>query len=483
MGLMDIFKIKEYKNTINNLTQQNNFLSHKLYEIGAERYDEVTNIVNQLNHTKDETQNQINNLNSELRDLADDIEAERGRYLNLKKKNELNDKKMRKSTDLYRSIGHAVKRLSDAEIYNIYDNTLETELDELYPSVTLHLRSMDIKPLRQAFRDNDAQINKLLKAYQGRYTTKANLSIYNLIVLGLRSELQNILYNLKYEKLADATDKIKVLTDKYRSIAHDGNQTIAKTLISFIDQMEYLFINAVKIEYNYYVKKQQEKEARILERQKLREEKQEREALKKEKARIETEELKYQQELEKNRLALDGLTDEEEIKQYQKRILELEQQLSDVTIKKDEISNLMHGKAGTVYIISNKGAFGENIFKIGMTRRIDPQERINELGSASVPFRFDVHSFIFSNDAVALETELHKRLDSKRINKVNMRKEFFYSTLEELEEIVSDVEPTAEFVNIMTAEEYNQSLSSDENYTTVYDEDDVEEDDDYDEEE
>ena len=85
------------------------------------------------------------------------------------------------------------------------------------------------------------------------------------------------------------------------------------------------------------------------------------------------------------------------------RILELQSQLSDVVVKKEEISNLANGKAGNVYIISNLGSFGENIFKVGMTRRLDPQERVNELGNASVPFKFDVHSFIFSDDVVDLE--------------------------------------------------------------------------------
>lgn len=103
----------------------------------------------------------------------------------------------------------------------------------------------------------------------------------------------------------------------------------------------------------------------------------------------------------------------------------MQAQLSDVIIKKDEIIKLQNGKAGNVYIISNLGSFGEDVFKIGMTRRLNPQERVDELGSASVPFKFDVHSFIFSENASDLETEMHKKLNNKRLNKVNMRKEFF----------------------------------------------------------
>ena len=141
------------------------------------------------------------------------------------------------------------------------------------------------------------------------------------------------------------------------------------------------------------------------------------------------------------------------------RIAELKQQLEKVESIKEEIVRLQNGKAGNVYIISNLGSFGDQVFKIGMTRRLEPQERVNELGSASVPFKFDVHSFIFSNDAVSLENELHKRLNAKRLNKVNRRKEFFKVPIEELEELVLDINPSAEFNRTMLAEDYKQSLS------------------------
>jgi hypothetical protein len=133
-------------------------------------------------------------------------------------------------------------------------------------------------------------------------------------------------------------------------------------------------------------------------------------------------------------------------------------------VKKDEIVKLQNGKAGHVYILSNLGSFGENVFKIGMTRRDQPMDRVNELSDASVPFRFDVHSFIFSDDAVTLENEMHKRMHEKRVNKVNIRKEFFYSSIDELEALVNEICPTAEFNPTMLAEEFLQSQATD----TVY---------------
>ncbi|MBP3490785.1 GIY-YIG nuclease family protein [bacterium] len=206
----------------------------------------------------------------------------------------------------------------------------------------------------------------------------------------------------------------------------------------------------------------------------MRQEAEERKALEAERKKVEQEESKF-----KNQIA--ALTEQvstaegSELDALNARILELQSQLSDVIVKKEEISKLQNGKAGNVYIISNLGSFGDNVFKIGMTRRLDPQDRVNELGDASVPFKFDVHSFIFSDDAVGLETELHRRLNGSRVNKVNLRKEFFYTTIDDLEELVTEICPTAEFNKTMLAEEFRQSQSSDEIYSSDYEIDDSDE--------
>lgn len=339
---------------------------------------------------------------------------------------------------------------------------------------------MDVKDLRKAYRENEKQIDKLLDQYASRYTTKANKSIYSLMVIALRAELQNILFNLKYEKLEKSIEDVKNVSAKYLKIAGEGNQSIAGTLTKFIGEIEYLFINAVKIEYNYYVKKEQAKQEQLALKEQMRQEAQERKALEAERKKVEKEESKYATEIEKLKDQLQSAASSE-IDQLNSRILQLQAQLSQVIVKKEEISNLANGKAGNVYVISNLGSFGENVFKVGMTRRLNPQDRIDELGNASVPFKFDVHSFIFSDDAVELENRLHTILDQKRVNKVNMRKEFFNVSIDELEQIVTDIDPTAEFNRTMVAEEYRQSLSADENYSSnyvPYDSDDNEDEDD-----
>lgn len=110
-------------------------------------------------------------------------------------------------------------------------------------------------------------------------------------------------------------------------------------------------------------------------------------------------------------------------------------------------------------MISNIGSFGSNVFKIGMTRRLDPQERVDELGDASVPFTFDVHAMIFSDDAPALEAALHRAFSDRKVNLVNQRREFFYATLEEIKEVVQkNYDKTVEFMDVPDAEQYRISV-------------------------
>lgn len=116
-------------------------------------------------------------------------------------------------------------------------------------------------------------------------------------------------------------------------------------------------------------------------------------------------------------------------------------------------------RAGYVYIISNVGAFGENVYKIGMTRRLDPTERVDELGDASVPFDFDIHAMIFTEDAPKLESALHTAFEDRKINKVNPRREFFRVSLDEIKEVVrKNFDKTVEWIDIPEAEQYRQSL-------------------------
>lgn len=427
-------------------------------KLGFTEYSQTKAAIDELEIVRDSLKNDLSNLQADI--VKHNEENEK-----ITKQLKTAQNKLSRSKELYKSIDYAIKNFSEDNNNVRINETDLTELEELSPSVILKLHCLDLKDLRKAFRDNDKQIEQIMQLYSARYTTKANQTIYKLMVIALRAELQNILYNLKYEKLDNAVEQVKNVTAKYLKIASEGNQSIAGTLSKFIGEIEYLFINAVKIEYNYYVKKEQAKQEQLAIREQMRQEAEERKALEAEKKKIEAEENKYENEIKKAQDAIINASEAEKAA-LNAKILELQQKLSEVVVKKDDIVKLQNGKAGNIYIISNLGSFGENMFKIGMTRRMNPQDRVDELGDASVPFKFDVHSFIFSEDAVALESKLHTTLDSKRVNKVNLRKEFFYSSVDELEKLVLEIDPTAEFTKTMVAEEFRQSLSSDENYSS-----------------
>lgn len=217
-----------------------------------------------------------------------------------------------------------------------------------------------------------------------------------------------------------------------------------------------LKIQELRLAFEFQTKKQQELEdARI-----ARAEQQEQERLQKE---LEAEQSKLEKEQAHYQNAFEHLCHQLENTPNDPNLLakhsELEKQLADIDLA---LTNLDYRqanmRAGYVYIISNIGAFGKDVYKIGMTRRLDPQERIDELGGASVPFRFDVHAMIFSDDAPALENALHKAFADRKVNLVNQRREFFHVTLDEIKAVIRDnYDKTVEFTDFPEAEQYRIS--------------------------
>ncbi|WP_228551011.1 GIY-YIG nuclease family protein [Sporosarcina cascadiensis] len=313
------------------------------------------------------------------------------------------------------------------------------------------------KELRKEMNRNKRELKKVLDTYVDRYTTKANKTIYQLMVIGLQAELQNILYTLTYSKLEEAQENVRDLVRRYLAICADGNNSILPTITRFLSEIEPIFLEAIEIEHHYYAKRELEKEEQQAIREQMRQDAAEKKALKEQQKKLEQEEEKFMVEMQRNMELLLSETDTDKISVLEARVRELEEQQNELELKKEEITRLANGKAGYVYVISNLGSFGDQMFKVGMTRRLNPQERVDELGSASVPFKFDVHAMVFSNDAVGLENQLHQTLHQQRVNKVNLRKEFFNTTIEKLQEIVEEIDPTVEFKTTLLAQEYFKS--------------------------
>ena len=216
-----------------------------------------------------------------------------------------------------------------------------------------------------------------------------------------------------------------------------------------------LKLKELRLAYEYADKKQQEKEEQREIKRQMREEVK----LEQEKEKALKEEEKYNKLLEKAREDAEEATGEK-LDSLNEKIAQLSQDLKVAHERSERAKSMAEQtKRGHVYIISNIGSFGSDVYKIGMTRRLEPLDRVKELGDASVPFTFDVHAMIHSEDAPALESSLHKNFDQLRLNLVNTRKEFFRVTLSDIEEEVRKISPDSEFIETAEARDYRESQS------------------------
>lgn len=209
-----------------------------------------------------------------------------------------------------------------------------------------------------------------------------------------------------------------------------------------------LRVEELELTADYLMKVQEEKEAAREERERLREERKAEQELAAERERLEKERSHYGNAL----AAMESRDDEAAIADLTMKLQNVQKAIEHNDFRAANI------RAGYVYVISNTGALGPNMVKIGLTRRLEPMERVRELGDASVPFPFDVHALYFSEDAVTLEADLHQAFASQRVNHVNTRREFFFATPYEVRSVLAGkVGNLLEFVDEPEATQYHQS--------------------------
>lgn len=247
--------------------------------------------------------------------------------------------------------------------------------------------------------------------------------ISKLMLRAYNSEADTLVRTMKPFMLDSAKDRLS-----------KAKETIAKLgailNISIADEYHAQRIYELELTADYLVKAEEEKERIREERALQKEEERVQRELEAEKSRLFKERQHYESALSK---LGDGANPEARA-ELEAKLAEIDGSIQGVEEREANI------RAGYVYIISNVGAFGEHMVKIGLTRRLDPLDRVRELGDASVPFRFDVHAIIFSNDAVSLETQLHDRLADLRVNRVNPRREFFYATPEQVRDVLQNLD-------------------------------------------
>lgn len=237
------------------------------------------------------------------------------------------------------------------------------------------------------------------------------------------------------------------------------NKLFETDKVSISSNMLEIKLEQADLMYAYQYQKEQERLQQKAIREQMVEEEKVRREIEKEKAKIEKEENQFKKEITKL-MGYIQKSNEAEKQLYIDKIHELEAKLKQVEAdKKDVLNREQNTRAGYVYVISNIGSFGEDVYKIGMTRRLEPMDRVKELGDASVPFEFDVHAMIFSDDAPALETVLHNTFRDNQVNKVNPRKEFFRVKLSEIEKVVKEnFNATVTFTKVAEAAQYRESL-------------------------
>jgi hypothetical protein len=273
-----------------------------------------------------------------------------------------------------------------------------------------------------------------------------------LMLRAFNGECDAAVSKVKYNNVYVMESRIKKAYEAVNSLAQVQQCSIAAEYLNLKLQELYLA-------HEYQDKVQQEKEEQRAIREQMREEEIARRELEKAQQDAEREEKRYEDALAKARAEVAVAEGAKQAK-LNSQIAELEKRLAEAQAQKERaISRAQMTRSGHVYIISNIGSFGENIYKIGMTRRLDPMDRVRELGDASVPFAFDVHAIIYCDDAPALESALHRLFAARRVNMINERKEFFRVHIDEIETVVLKHHGTFELTKVAEAREYQQTMA------------------------
>lgn len=309
---------------------------------------------------------------------------------------------------------------------------------------------------KQLIDDGKAAIAKITWNVGGNQKEGERIS-KNIIKLALRAfngECDSTISKVKFGNVLQYEDKIKKARDTINKLGDKWGIEITEAYLkAILDELHLVY------EYQEKVEEEREEQRRIKEQ--MREEEKAQRELEKARQDAEKEEQRYQDALEKARKELEGKQGKE-LDELTAKMQELERQLSEAHQRKERaLSQAQLTKSGHVYVISNIGSFGENVYKIGMTRRLEPLDRVKELGDASVPFEFDVHAIIYSDNAPEMENQLHKVFNQRRVNMVNEKREFFKVTIDEIENQVLKINPSSEveFTKVAQAKEYRQTLA------------------------
>lgn len=440
MGFFDFFKRKEL--------DEIQVLKSQLVKYGP-----IIDIEAEVERQRTELEKLIQLKKSEIADVERDFQEIRSDYQGALE----TYKKLRKEISIFEN------RLDLIE-FGIYEPVYDFEKSDDYREEQKRI----IQLQKEMISSDSAAECSLNWTIEGSVAKgRAAVKVYKKLMLrAFNGECDVLISKVKWNNINQMKERIEKLYDAVNKLG-EGFQVSINYHYFDLKRKELI------LEYEYQQKRQQEREELRAIQEELREEEKAKREYEKAQREAEKEEASYEKALENARKEIE-LASGEKHEKLQAKIMQLENELREAQEKKERaLSMAQQTKRGHVYIISNIGSFGESVYKIGMTRRLEPTDRVKELGDASVPFQFDIHAMIYSEDAPTLESELHKAFENKRVNMLNGRKEFFNVTLEEIENKIKEIGIEAEFSLTPEAMEFRETqailekLNSPESHKTL----------------
>jgi len=426
MGLFDFLKKKEF-DEIKQLKSQ------------LERYKPITDIEEEVESLKKSLEQLISAKNIDIKNIETEFNALNSNYQNALE----TYKNLRKEVSVFES------KLDLIE-FGIYEPVYDFEKSDDYREEQNKIIQIQKEMITA---DTAAMCNTNWTVEGSEAKGRAVVKVYKKLMLrAFNGESDVLISKVKWNNVNQMKERMQKLFDAINKLGQ-GFQVYLNNQYLDLKRKELI------LEYEYQSKRQQEKEEMRAIQEELREEEKAKREFEQAQREAEKEEATYQKALDKARKEFESTSGETHDK-LKSQIEKLEQELKEAQEKKERaLSMAQQTKRGHVYIISNIGSFGENVYKIGMTRRLEPIDRVKELGDASVPFQFDIHAMIYSDEAPTLEYELHKAFTNKKVNMLNYRKEFFKVTLDEIENKVKEIGMDAEFSRLPEAMEYRETLA------------------------
>ena len=433
MGIADYFNGPKYKAELEELQKQfkdifkqNENLKKQLQLCGAlDLY--------QINHLIEASKSELKNLNIEIKEI------------NIEKQ------KIKQESDLYRQEILVLKEDILLESFALYTPkfsfTTSSEYKEKLSIIRERQKNL-IKNGNAAHGNMNWEVNG--KKSEGQKLVK---DMMKLLIRSFNNECDYCVDNVKF-------DNIELGIRRIEKSFETCNKLGRVMTVSLSHEYFRLKIDELHLSYEYQQQKQKEKEEAKRIREELREQQKLEQEIRSAREKIAKERKHFTAAIKDLQLRIQKSTSIEDQIALAAKIQEVEASRSALENEEKIIDyREQNAKAGYVYVISNVGAFGEGIYKIGMTRRLEPMDRVDELGDASVPFWFDVHAMVFSDNAPVLEAQLHERFAAGRLNKVNGRKEFFRANLHDIEAVIrAHYDAVVEVIHEAPAEQYRESL-------------------------